>query len=83
MNEHRNRFGFAYEVCPRSCFSLGVHIDIPNHYIDLHIWNWFIHIGNEEASNIPKELMKEVYVLQDKCHDEVDKILDKYHALKI
>jgi hypothetical protein len=82
MDQHRSKFGFAYEVCDRKCFSLGFHIDTTKHYLDLHVWNWYIHIGREE-SDIPKEIMEQVYELQDLCHEQCDELLKDYTILKI
>ena len=79
MNEHRCKYGFAYTVCSWKCFSLGFHIDFRNRYIDLHIWNWFIHIGDGKCSDIPDEIMEKVYALQD----EGNELMKDYHALLI
>lgn len=83
MNEHRCKLGFAYQVCSRKCFSLGFHIDFRFKYIDFHIWNWFVHIGNSESNDVPKEIMKQVYDLQDEYHKKCDELLEEWHPLKI
>jgi len=83
MYEHKCKLGFAYKCCSWKCFSLGFHIDFRFKYVDLHIWNWYIHIGNDEASNIPKEIMNKVYKLQDECHQKCYELTKEWHALKI
>ncbi len=69
-----------WKVCSWKCFSLGFHIDILHHYIDLHIWNWFIHIGEDGTiSEVGDQLAKdEMYELQRKMAEMTDKHIRAY-----
>ncbi len=53
--------------CHNKCFSLGFHIDFKHRYIDFHIWNWFIEIGNHKAS-----------LLTETCGKELDELWEYY-----
>lgn len=67
--------------CHNRCFSLGVHIDFKHKYIDFHIWNWFIHLGEDgRVSEIHDKLAKdEMYELQDRMSEMTDKHIRAYN----
>jgi len=76
------------KLCSPKCFSLGFHIDFHHRYIDLHIWNWFIHIGEEESCKILDQLCREeMYELQNHMSDMTEKHIKAhnkdYHPLII
>lgn len=70
----------CWKVCSWKCFSLGVHIDFQHRYIDLHIWNWFIHTGDLAHSEIQDQLaVDEMYELQRRMGDMTDKHIKAYN----
>lgn len=70
---------YTSKVCSWKCFSFGVHIDFQHRYIDLHIWNWFIHLGGLESSEIHDKLAKdEMYELQDRMSELTDRHVRAY-----
>lgn len=68
------------KVCSKKCFSLGFHIDFHHKYIDFHIWNYFIHLGDMTACEITDKLVKdEMYELQKQMSDMTEKHLKAYN----
>lgn len=66
--------------CHNRCFSLGFHVDFKNRYIEFHIWNWFIHFGSTEASELNDELSKaEMYDIQNQMSEMMDKHIKAYN----
>ena len=54
------------------CCSLGLHVDLKEPYLALHLLWYYIHIGKNENSCFPnKAKMKEFYKFQDEKYKEV------------
>lgn len=67
-------------TCNNKCFSLGFHIDLKNKYIDFHIWNWFIHLGDTSITEIHDQLAKEeMFELQSKMASMTEKHIKAYN----
>jgi len=66
--------------CHNRCFSLGFHVDFKNKYIDIHIWNWFFHFGDNHACEMTDQLsMLEMYDIQDAMSEMADKHIKSYN----
>lgn len=63
----------------RKCCSLGVHVDIKNKYIALHILWYYIHIGRTVMADFKsKKDAKAFYKFQEKKFKEIEKEMKKY-----
>ena len=72
--------------CHNRCFSLGFHIDFKNRYIDFHIWNWFIEIGNHDASYLKEpygKKLKELWDEYSRKQEAIVKFEKDFHPLSI
>jgi len=67
------------KVCSWKCFSFGFHIDFKNRYIDLHIWNWFIHLGRDVSEIYDQLARDEMYELQKNMSDITEKHIKAYN----